>query len=194
GEDILTKTSEQSSSVKTARLNMIRELVEFMENSLPELIGNVIGLVGVIAIIATLNIKVFVGCLICTVVISLIYLLTSRRTVRLNRSYNDELEKQVDVVASEDPVQLHEHLKSVMKWNIKLSDLEAGNFSFSWLILVVFLLLSVLIPIQDGVVQYGALFALVMYAFEYIEYVLGLPLFYQHWLRLSEIRERLNEW
>ncbi|HAA10712.1 MAG TPA: hypothetical protein DCE41_03065 [Cytophagales bacterium] len=194
GEKILTKASGSTPSVKSARLQMLKELVEFMENSLPDHIGTVVGLVGILSILAGLNLKVFLAALVCMSIFSLLYLLTSKRTVQYNRHYNDELEAQVDVIASEDPVQLHEHLKAAMKWNIKLSDLEAGNFSFSWFILLGFILLSILLPIQDGERQYGALFALVMYALDYLRWVLYLPIIYQQWLRLSEIRQRLSEW
>lgn len=116
----ITKLKDGQSSVKSARLGMIRELVEFWENSLPELISTVIGLLGVIGIIATLNLQVFYGSLIVTAIILLIYWITSVKTLRLNRSSNDEFEKQVDVIASNDPKSLRIHLKSMMKWNIKL--------------------------------------------------------------------------
>ena len=39
--------------------------------------------------------------------------------------------------------------------------------------------------------EYGAVFALVMYVFQFMESVMLLPLFYQQWLRLREISGRL---
>lgn len=192
GTEILTNSKSDQPSVKAARLSMIRELVEFLENSLPMLINNIIGLVGVIVIIATINLKVFLGCLIATVLIGIVYLISSKKTIRLNKAYNDEIEKQVDEISRNNMADLSAHLKKLMSWNIKLSDLEATNFSFSWIVLIVFLVLAILLPIEDGLIQYGALFALVMYAFQYMENVINLPLFYQNWLRLEEIKERLE--
>ena len=96
------------------------------------------------------------------------------------------------VIATSNEAALSLHLKEMMKWNVKLSDLEASNFFISWIILIVFLLVSVLIAVGDGIVQYGALFALMMYVFQYMENVINLPLFYQNWLRLKEIKERLE--
>ena len=189
----ISKMEGSVSSTKSARLGMIRELVEFLENSLPELINNIIGLVGVIVIIASLNAKVFYGSLITTFIVFIIYWITSNKTIRLNKSSNDELEKQVDVIASNDKQILNHHLKEMMKWNIKLSDLEAINFSISWLILIIFLVISIIVSINDDVIKYGALFSLIMYVFQYIENVINLPLFYQNWLRLKEIKERLEK-
>ncbi|MEN0006493.1 MAG: ABC transporter six-transmembrane domain-containing protein [Bacteroidota bacterium] len=184
--------SKQAHSVKAARLSMLRELVEFMENMLPELINSSIGLLGVLMIIATLNMSVFFVGLIAALIILFVYLISSKRTIRFNTAYNDELEKQVDAISANATTQLPEHLHRLMQWNIKLSDLEVVNFSISWMTLLAFLVLSVVLPIEDGFTEYGALFALVMYAFQYLEYVIQLPLIYQHWLRLKEIQLRLE--
>ncbi len=188
-----TKIQEKSASIRSARLSMIGELVEFLENSLPELINTIIGLIGVVVIIATLNFTVFYSSLIATLLIFLIYWLSSKRTISLNRSSNDELEKQVIILATKDKNLLRDHLKEMMKWNIKLSDLEAINFSISWIVLIVFLVTSIVVSVNDGIVKYGALFSLIMYVFQYMENVVNLPLFYQNWLRLKEIKERLEQ-
>lgn len=193
GSESITELEGQSPSLKSARLAMIRELVEFLENSLPELINNIIGLVGVVVIIATLSLKVFYGSLIITVLIFLIYWFSSKRTIRLNKASNDGFEKQVDVVAQNDKAGLQDHLKAMMKWNIRLSDLEAINFSISWIVLMAFLVSAILISMSDGIVKYGALFALIMYVFQYMENVVNLPFFYQNWLRLKEIIGRIEQ-
>ncbi len=192
GVRLISKIENANSSVKTARLGMLREVLEFMENSLPEIVGNIVSLVGVVLIVASLNQTVFYGSLIVTVLVLMIYGISSRRTIRLNRSFNDEFERQVDVIDKKDPRELSYHLKGIMKWNIKLSDLETVNFSLSWIVLMGFLVSAIVIAIGDGIVKYGALFSLIMYVFQYMESVLQLPLFYQNWLRLIEIKERLQ--
>ena len=193
GIRIMLELKNEKASVKTARLNMIKELVEFFENSLPELINNVIGLLGVVTILYTLNIKVFLGSLVVTGFIFLLYWLTSKKTWQYNEKANNEWERQVDIISKKDEIELDHHLKEVNRWNIKLSDLEALNFSFSWLLALTFLIISIVISIDDGITKYGVLFALVMYVFQYIENVINLPLFYQNWLRLKEIIHRLEQ-
>ena len=192
GEKMVSRMKYNQSSVKTARLSMMREFFEFLENTLPELINNIIGLVGVVLILFSLNIKVFYGSLVVTTVIFLVYWLTSKKTMDYNEASNNEMERQVDVLAKNDQNVLKNHLKQTVKWNIKLSDLEAFNFSVSWVVALAFLVVAIIVSVGDGVLQYGALFALVMYVFQYIENVLSLPLFYQNWLRLQEIMVRLR--
>ncbi|MEM1321101.1 MAG: ABC transporter six-transmembrane domain-containing protein [Bacteroidota bacterium] len=191
GTKAIKQLQDDRASLKSARLGMIGELVEFLENALPELINNIIGLIGVVIIMATLNLYVFYGSLIVTLIIFVIYGISSQRTMSLNKASNDELEQQVDVIASNDEQKLDDHLSKMMKWNIKLSDLEAVNFSISWLVLMSFLVASIVISVSNGMVKYGVLFSLIMYVFQYMENVVNLPLFYQNWLRLREIKERL---
>lgn len=193
GEKMISRMKYNQSSIKTARLSMMRELFEFLENSLPELINNIIGLVGVVLILFSLNINVFYGSLMVTTVIFMVYWLTGKKTIDYNEAYNNEMERQVDVLDKNDQNALKNHLKQTVKWNIKLSDLEAFNFSVSWVVALAFLVVAIIVSVGEGIVQYGALFALVMYVFQYIEHVLSLPLFYQNWLRLREIISRLDE-
>lgn len=193
GTQTIDRIKGYSTSVKSARLGMLKEIVEFMEHSLPEIIDNVISLLGIVVIIAFLSIKIFLGALLTLVFIFLIYLASSKQTLYFNKAWNNELEKQVDVITTQNPVKLSLHLKQVMKWNIKLSDLEAVNFSLSWLVLMGFLVASIIISINEGMVQYGALFALIMYVFELIENIINLPFYYQQWLRLVDITTRLEK-
>lgn len=191
GIDVLSKNHGESTSIKSARLNMAQELVEFLENSLPELINTILGLIGVMILLATLNIQVFYGSLLVLLLNFAIYVLSSGKTYRYNQASNDELEKQVQIIHQNKPHLTRKHLRNVMKWNIKLSDLETLNFSLSWMILLGFMLSSILISAHSGMLVYGTLLALIMYVFQYIESLINLPYFYQNWLRLKEIRWRL---
>ena len=73
---VSTKQNTQLSA-KTARLNMLREIVEFFEHSMPELINSFAVLFGSLFFLAFLSIKVFIAALIESVLIVLIYGLVS---------------------------------------------------------------------------------------------------------------------
>ena len=51
--------------------------------------------------------------------------------------------------------------------------------------------ISIFISIEQTV-NYGQIFALIMYVFEFIEKVTAMPLYYQNYLRLTEISKRLS--
>lgn len=188
----LMKNNTNEVSVKTARLRMLSEITEFMENQIPELIQHSIGLVGVAVIILSLNLKIFLYALLASFLVMLAYWLSSKKITRYNSEYNDELETQVNHLNETWENGLKIHIQQLTKTNIKLSDLETINFSLSWIAMSIFLLLSIIVSVSDGITEYGALFALIMYVYQYIESVVSLPLFYQQWLRLKEIYGRIN--
>jgi len=191
GSDLICKSRKQDTSTKSARLSMIKELIEFLEFSLPELVNALISLIGVIVIIATLNLNIFLGALISTLLIVITYWISSSKTIYLNKGANDEQEKQVEVIAAKSKNGLKNHLHEMMRWNIRLSDLEAINFSVTWLVLMAFLVVSIVISVDSQLIQYGILFSLIMYVFQYMESVVNIPFFFQNWLRLKEITKRI---
>ena len=190
GEELVGRQSEDNTSTTTARLGMLREIVEFFENSLPGLITSLIGLAGTIAILSVLNRPVFVGCSVVIGATVVLYALTGRLTTRYNKGLNDEHERQVEAVESADAARVGRHLHDMMRWNIKLSDLEAANFGIVWLFMIALLVFSIETA-ADNTVQYGTVFAVVMYVFQFSESVILLPFYYQQWLRLREISGRL---
>ena len=190
GQEMVVDAAEHSTSTKTARLGMLKEIVEFFENSLPELVNSALGLVGTVLILSVLNLPVFIGCLAVSLVTVTIYALTGKLTTRYQEGLNDEHERQVDAVDSGDPVRVARHIRRLMRWNIRLSDLEAANFGINWVFMLGLLVFAVTAAAQSTA-EYGAVFAIVMYVFQFIESMLALPFYYQQWLRLREISSRL---
>ncbi len=190
GEEMAKSAARTSTSTRTARLGMLKEIVEFFENSLPELINAAIGLAGTVVILATLNVPVFLGCLVVAVATVVLYALTGGLTMRYNQGLNDEHERQVDAIDSGDSARLAKHLRAMMRWNIRLSDLEAANFGINWVFMIALLVFAVSAA-TTVTTEYGAVFAIVMYVFQFVESMLMLPFFYQEWLRLREISGRL---
>jgi len=189
------KEKQRNTSVSkiTARANLMTEFVEFLENAFPEIIGSVIALAGTLILIFVLNTQIFIGCLAVTLLIGLLYALTSKKTWLLNSGFNNELERQVAVIAGDDRKSIALHFQKVARWNIRLSDLETVNFSISWLLLAGMLVFAIPVAIQSGTSAHGAILTMMMYVFNYIESVIALPLFYQQMIRLREISHRLEQ-
>ena len=190
GEDLVLREPGRSTSALTAQLGMLREMVEFFENSLPILLYSIVGLGGTVLILSALNPPVALGCLAVAGVTAMLYALTGRLTTRFNRGLNDEHERQVDAVGTGDPARVGGHIRDMMRWNIKLSDLEAANFGIVWLFMIGLLIYSV-DAAAEATTEYGSVFAVVMYVFQFGDSVILLPLYYQQWLRLREISGRI---
>ena len=80
----------------------------------------------------------------------------------------------------------------MMKWNIKLSDLETVNFSLAWVILGALLISSIVLIVENTSISYGQKITSIMYVYHYIELVMSFPLIYQQYVRLQEISGRLS--
>ncbi|MEM7335957.1 MAG: ABC transporter six-transmembrane domain-containing protein [Chloroflexota bacterium] len=179
-------------SATAARATLLTELVEFLENSVPAIVTSLIGLVGILIIIFSLSQPVFWAALGLFGFMSLIYLLSGKKNYQLNQAYNDQLEKQWSVLNSQKMDSINTHFGRMMHWNIKLSDLETLNFSLIWLGIIGLLVYAPIVVIDSGVTNYGLVFSLLMYVFQYIESVVALPLFAQQLIRLQEISSRLG--
>lgn len=182
---------KRSISSISARSNLMTEFIEFLENSMPALVESVIAIVGISIVIATLNLNVFFACIALLLLVALTYLFTGRKNYALNKGYNDELEKQVSTITSRSKLAGHKHFRSLMSWNIALSDLETINYFIIWCGVIALFIFTPLTVISDGALTYGLVFSILMYVFDYIEKLVLMPLHVQQAIRLHEISQRL---
>jgi len=132
--DLATRmiVSQQAAGVDisrvTARASLSREFVDFFEHSVPMLIRSGFSVLGSLIMLAWYDwiiVASSLGLLIPAAVLSRVY---SRWTQRLSRGFHNELEREVDVIDSQDGVQVRNHFDEVALWRIRLSDAEAINF------------------------------------------------------------------
>ncbi len=176
----------------TARSNLLTEFVEFMENSMPEIVAAVISVVGTLIILASIDIQVFLASLGLAVIAALIYIVTGRLNLRLNTGYNDELERQVEAIADGSKSGLAHHYSQLMNWNIRLSDLETWNFSL-FFVGVIGLIAYTPLALVTGGIEAGFVISALMYVFDYVQGLMAMPLHVQQAIRLTEISRRLSQ-
>ncbi len=193
--EMVEREQKNGSSISkiSARSSLLTEFVEFLENSMPEAIGAIVSLIGIITIIATLNINVFYACIGVLLLIFGIYAITGKLNYRLNANYNNQLEKQVEILESQNTNIIRNYYKSLMKWNIKLSDLETINYLITWIGIIALFIYAPITVINSGVLKYGLVFSILMYVFDYIDKVVIFPFYIQQLIRLKEISKRLVE-
>ncbi|MCP5094373.1 MAG: hypothetical protein GY943_02340 [Chloroflexi bacterium] len=193
--EMVTREQKKENSISTisARASLLTEFVEFLENSMPMIVTSLFGLVGILAILFSLNLAVFAASTALLGLMILVYLLSGKWNFRYNKNYNDTLENQVDALSTQDMDVISSHFKTVMRWNIKLSDLETVNYTVIWLGIIGLLVYAPIAVIDSGLANYGLVFSILMYVFQYIESVVTLPYFIQQIIRLQEISGRLNK-
>lgn len=192
-KEITANSTKRKPTKQVAHINLLEEVVQFFENSVPQLTSNIITFVGILIIIFTTNSTVFIGCLVVTLTILGVYRLSSRKILKFNNRYNSEFEKQVTIHISDNEAAKSQHYKRFKHWQIKLSDTETINFSIVWFMQSILLCLSILIIAgQEDTLSYGLIFSSVIYVWQFIENTLILPVYYQELLRLQDITKRLT--
>jgi len=192
--DLVQEEQEAGSNVSTisARVNLLTEIVEFFENNFPEIVNNFLGLIGVVIIIMTLSFNISILCFGVTLFIIIVYGLSSKKHYVLNKRYNNLLETQVTKLQTKEPKVIDQYFKNIMDTNIKLSDLETLNYGAILTVALSVFIYSIYVATSGDNITYGAVFALLMYVYEFIERVTTLPLYYQNYIRLKEISSRLS--
>lgn len=190
--ETVARDTASNTSTLNARVGMLKELVEFLENDFPELMNSLIGLVGTVIILYALDREIFLGCLAVLALMVIVFLATGKLTIRLNHHYNNTMEEQVVAIEQRHTQPVRGFMGKLMRWNIKLSDLETLIFAIIWLGMTALILFSVVEAVGDGVLQTGAVMAIVMYVFHFAEGAGMLPLYFQQFLRLREISSRLH--
>lgn len=191
--DIADKTAQRSESPvsrRAARLGLARELVDFFEWELQELLAAVIGMFGSLVMLVYLlptvgGLSVLVG-----IVIGLVFFASRRRMFSLNKLLNNELERQVSMLESGEAFTRRRHLGRLARWRIHLSDLEALNFGVADLLLGTLIIGAVVITVRAGMTV-GEVFAVLTYLIDLATALLVLPWTYQQSIRAQEIGGRI---
>ena len=191
--DIADSTAQKfhiSVTKRAARLQLGRELVDFFEWELPQLIAAVIGIVG--SFVMLLWILPVIGAMSALVaaLIGAVFILSKGRMFSLNKLLNNELERQVTMLETGSEFARRAHLGRLARWRIHLSDLEASNFAIAEAMLIALIVGAVVVTIETGM-SVGSVFATLTYLIDLAEGLVVLPWTYMQSVRAQEIGGRM---
>ena len=119
-----------------------------------------------------------------------VYAATGGLNLRLNEGYNDELERQVAALRH-DEESLRAHFARLVRWDVKLCDLDTENNAIVAAGAAVFLVYSIVVLVT-GESEIGLVISGLIYLLAYIELLATLPGYAQELIRLREIAGRLE--
>lgn len=190
--ELARRSDRQSVSTVNARLGMSRELVDFLEAYVPELLTSVVQVVVSIALLWSFDSRLGISALGVMVALCALYALFHRRFYRLNSSLNTQMERQVSILEQWRHESLFAHLMRLRRCEVRVSDTEALLYSAVFVGMFAFILTNLWLASTIPAVSAGAIFAILSYSWALVESGVALPLVLQQWSRLSEIQERLN--
>jgi hypothetical protein len=179
-------------STRSARLDMSRELVDFLEQQAPELITAVIQAVVSLGVLMIFDFRFGVSCILVTVGMISVYAFSHRRFYRFNSALNEQRERQVAILDGGSKLGLFRHLRALTRTEISISDTEAVVYGGIFLLQIGFIIYNLNLGAQLPGITAGRIFSIATYSWEYLEAALLLPMALQSWSRLSEITARIN--
>jgi len=192
GTSVTDKHAKLNVSARNARLDMSRELIDFLEEEVPELITAIIQITITLIILSSFDLYLGLSCLLVTIGMLLIYAFFHKSFYRLNAAFNEQSEKQVDILHQGRRLSIFRHLRSLRLSEVRISDTEATVYGAIFLIQIVFMIFILYWSAQLAGITAGRIFSIATYAWEYLDIALLLPMTLQSWSRLSEITERIN--
>ena len=193
GAELVRRTNERPVSQVNARLNMSREMVDFLEAYVPELLTAVVQLIVSVVILWAFDARLGISAVVVLVALALLYAMFHKRFYKLNGDLNSQVEEQVTVLEKRQREPLLTHLLRLRHCEVRLSDADAILYGLVFAGMFAFVLTNLWLAATIPAITAGMIFAILSYSWQLVESGAALPMTMQQWSRLSEIRERLNE-
>ncbi len=192
GSELQKRSAHLQVSKRSARIDMSRELVDFLEHEAPDLITAVIQITVSLVILAYFETWLAVSSILVLLAMLLLYGCFHGRFYRHNARLNEQREKQVDILHGGDRLGIFRHLRALRRHEVSLSDTEAFLYGGIFLLQIAFIAFNLYVGAGIEGVTAGEIFSIATYSWEYVEAALMLPIVLQNWSRLSEITNRIN--
>ena len=122
------KTDTSNLSKLSAHSTLAREFTDFLEYDLVYVLEAGFNLIGSLFFLFHYDKKVAAICITILLPVFLVSYFYGKKVNILTKQRNDELEKQVDVIGTQNIKLIKHHYKKLRFWQIKISDKEAINF------------------------------------------------------------------
>ncbi len=192
GRAQVARSSELPVSALNARFAMGRELVDFLEHTLPEAISAAVQLTIAVVILYSFSpaLALAAGATMFSMVS--IYACFHGRFYRLNSALNHQTEKQVSILERRREEPTLAHLLGLRRLEVSLSDTEAILYGAIFVVLMGLILFNLWFAATELSMTVGTVFSIISYSWDLVEGALALPITLQTLSRLSEISRRLN--
>lgn len=178
----------------SAHSTLAREFVDFLEYDLVYVLEALYNIAGSLVLLAFYDTRLVGICLAVMLPVLSVSKIYGRRMRRLNRMKNDELEKQVSVIASGNWMSIQKHYDRLRRWQIRISDQEAWNFGI--MELLVMLLIGVSLWATRGSLGHtilaGDLIGMYAYLMKFASGLDTIPYMVQRLASLQDISRRIE--
>lgn len=194
--NILSKKYEEKDVSKlSAHSNLAKEFVDFLEYDLVYVLEAAYNIIGALILLCFYDLQVVGICMAILVPVSIISFFYGKKMKVLNKNNNDELEHQVDIISSGNPLAIRRHYNKLRFWQIRISDQEALNFGLMEIMVIVVIGFSLYVtswithPVEVGA---GSLVGIYSYILKFSSGLDTIPYTVQRLSNLKDITRRME--
>ena len=192
GRALAANADKKTLSTTNARLGMGGELADFLEEDIPKLLSSFVQLGVALVVLLSFHPTLFASSLAAGFLVLVIYAFVHRRFFNLNGDFNHQMEQQVSALSSGRTGRFVDHLNSLRKIEVRISDTEAWVYGAMFAVLLGYIIFNLSFATGSLDITAGRIFSIVSYSWEFVEAAIVLPATLQGWSRLSEIIIRIN--
>ena len=177
----------------SAHSQLARQFIDFLEFDFNYVVEAAYNIAGSLILLLFYDRTVVVICLLILVPVSRLGYLYGKRTEKLAKGANDELEQQVDIIASSDRAKIADHYRNLRRWQIRLSDQEAWNFGAMELLALLVVTVSLLATtdISSENLQAGSIIGIYQYIQKFTSGLDTIPYTIQRIAALRDLTRRM---
>lgn len=191
---LLKRKKKTDVSKLSAHSTLSREFVDFLEFDLVYVFEAVFNILGSLVMLCFYDIKVVGICMAILIPVSIISLFYGKKMKKLTMGKNDELEKQVDIISTQNPLAIKRHYAKLRFWQIKISDQEAINFGLMEIMVIIVIGCSLYVTswiTHTEEVAAGSLIGIYNYILKFVSGIDTIPYTVQKLSNLSDITQRI---
>jgi hypothetical protein len=175
-----------------ARSALSREIVDFFERDVVLAIYCLYSVIGALAMLAWADLVLVPRCLALLLPAYLLSLWAGRHSLILNGRLNDEVEREVEIIARARPTEVRGHFDLIRRWRIALSDRDAFSYGALETLIFVAMAAALVRTCARPGVDAGTIFAVLGYVLMYVSGIANVPLLVQQFSRLRDISRRMQ--
>lgn len=183
----------QALSTVSARVDMVRDVVGFFEKEVPMVLHNLLAVVGSLTMLFVYDRDAGFIAMAVLLPMGVVNAWYWRRAVRLNQGIHNQIEREVQDIASASPFRVRRHFLLLRRWRIKLSDAESWTWAVTELALMGALVWILVDFTQSPAFTAGAVYAVLAYVYDYLEGLNQVPTVVNSLAQLKDVRRRLAE-
>lgn len=184
---------QEEVSKLSAHSTLAREFIDFLEYDFNFIVEALYNIFGSLIMLYFYHHIVVIICLAVLLPVSIIGYHYGRFMRHLTKSKNDELEKQVDIIATKNKVRIEEHYLALRKWQIKISDREAVNFGTMEIMILGVIVFSLLaVNKSSGAMAAGDIVGIYSYLLKFVSGLDTIPYALQRFSTLKDLTQRIE--